>query len=133
MPDIDLDAAVAVTLVINTTNDHIQFARLTTTAVAAKVGFDYDAIEDLRMAVSELCGTVIAHATTRSELTLTCRADPHGIDVTGRAPAADGIHEVEPDELSEQVLSAVTNEHTYAVVGGEVQFTMHRSMHFGAE
>ena len=125
MADTNL-SAVEVTLVVQATNDHISFARLNTTAVAGKVGFDFDAIEDVRIAVSELCGTVIACAAPDSDLHLEIRGGADGLAVSGRAPmAADAA--LETDELSDQVLAVVTDDYGYDVSGGEVSFRMSRA------
>lgn len=126
MPDTSVDTVVSFTLVVTASNDHISFARVTTTSAAAKLGFEYDAVEDIRIAVSELCGTLIANAVPGSELTVACRGDREGITVTGRAPLGEGAASVEPDELSEQVLSAVADTHSFTTDGTEVQFTMFR-------
>ncbi len=126
MPDTSLEAAVGFTLVISASNDHISFARVTTTSAAAKLGFDYDAVEDIRIAVSELCGTLIANAIPGSALTITCRGDRLGLTVTGRAPLAEGVTSPEPDELSEQVLDAVADSHALTADGTDAQFTMFR-------
>src|ERR1043165_6926336 len=85
MSETNLHAGVAVTIIVSATNDSMRFARLNTTAVAGKIGFDYDAIEDVRIAVSELCGTVIACAAPNGELRLDIRG-VDGLEVTGRAP-----------------------------------------------
>ncbi len=128
MPSADLEIpTAAVTLVVSAANDHISFVRLVTTNVAGKIGFDYDAIEDVRIAVSELCGTLIAAAIPGSELTLTCRGDATGLTVTGRAPIAEVGAPIVADELSEQILTAVTDSHSFVADGAEVQFTMSRS------
>ena len=124
MPDTNL-SAVDVSLVILATNDHISFARLLTTAVAGKIGLDYDAIEDVRIAVSELCGTVIACAAPSAELRLDIRG-VDGLEVTGRAPLREGAT-LETDELSDQVLAVVTDEYSYDVGNGEVSFRMVRA------
>jgi serine/threonine-protein kinase RsbW len=126
MADASLDTAVGFTLVIAASNDHISFARVTTTSAAAKLAFDYDAVEDIRIAVSELCGTLIANAIPGSELTIICRGDAQGLTVSGRAPLAEGATSTEPDELSEQVLDAVADSHSFTSDGTEVQFTMFR-------
>src|SRR5689334_21667192 len=118
MADTNL-SAVEVTLVVLATNDHISFARLLTTAVAGKVGLDYDAIEDVRIAVSELCGTVIACAAPNSELRIDARGGADGLQVMGRAPLREGAT-LDTDELSDQVLAVVTDEYSYDVGGGEV-------------
>lgn len=126
MADTSVDTVVSFTLLVSASNDHISFARVTTTSAAAKLGFDYDAVEDIRIAVSELCGTLIANAIPGSELTITCRGDNRGITVTGRAPISEGSPSTEPDELSEQVLGAVADSHAFTTDGTEVQFTMFR-------
>lgn len=126
MANADVEVTAAVTLVVSATNDHISFARLTATALAGKLGFDYDAIEDVRIAVSELCSNVIACAIAGSELTLSFRGDGEGLTVTGRVPVAESAPPLEPDELSEQVLDAVVDRHSYSADGVEIQFTMFR-------
>lgn len=126
MAETSIDTVVSFTLVVAASNDHISFARVTTTSAAAKLGFDYDAVEDIRIAVSELCGTLIANAIPGSELTIACRGDRNGITVTGRAPITEVTAVAEPDELSEQVLQAVVDTHSFTTDGTEVQFTMFR-------
>lgn len=126
MASAELDSPAAVTLVVSATNDHISYARLTATALAGKIGFDYDAIEDIRIAVSELCSTVISSAVKGSDLTLAIRGGLDGLTVTGHVPVAESPP-FEPDELSEQVLDAVVDSHSYSVDGDEIQFTMFRS------
>ena len=125
MVNADVETAASVTLTVMATNDHISYARLTATALAGKIGFDYDAIEDIRIAVSELCSNVIACAIDGASLTLAIRGDAEGISVTGRVPLSDATA-FEPDELSEQVLFAVVDTHSYAVDGTEIQFSMFR-------
>ncbi len=127
MANADAETTAAVTLTVTATNDHISYARLTATALAGKIGFDYDAIEDVRIAVSELCSNVIARAITGAELTLSFRGDAGGITVTGRVPVSDAEPPFDPDELSEQVLDAVVDTHGYSLDGRESQFAMFRS------
>ncbi len=126
MANADGGTTASVTLMVSATNDHISYARLTATALAGKIGFEYDAIEDIRIAVSELCSNVIACAIPGAELTLSLRGDGGGLTVTGRVPVADDAPPLDPDELSEQVLDAVIDTHRYSVDGSEIQFTMFR-------
>lgn len=132
MAGTNLDAEVAITLVVSATNDHISYARLQTVAVAGKIGFDFDAIEDLRIAVSDLCGTVIACAAPDSDLRLEIRADASGLTVTGQVALAEGA-QLEPDELSSQVLAVVTDSYEYTVADDVVSFRMTRAMRSGIE
>jgi hypothetical protein len=126
MAETGLHAGVAVTLIVAAANDSIQYARLMTTAAAGRIGFDYDAIEDVRIAVSELCGTVIAAALPTSELRLDISGDATTLAVTGRASLAPGAS-LERDELSDQVLNVVTDDYGYDLADGVVSFHMTRS------
>jgi hypothetical protein len=126
MADTHLHAGVAVTIIVSAANDSIQFARLNTTAVAGKIGFDFDAIEDVRIAVSELCGTVIACAEPNSELRIDVTGDAQRLAVTGRAALAAG-GSLERDDLSDQVLAVVTDDYGYDLSGGVVSFHMTRA------
>jgi len=126
MAESELPAGVAVTLIVAAANDSIQFARLQTTAVAGRIGFDYDAIEDVRIAVSELCGTVISCASPTSELRLDISGNAGTLTVSGRAPLANGAA-LDRDDLSDQVLNVVTDDYKYDVSSDLVSFHMTRS------
>jgi hypothetical protein len=132
MAETSLHAGVAVTLIVTAANDSIQFARLQTTAVAGRIGFDYDAIEDVRIAVSELCGTVISCSSPTSELRLDISGDTNTLAVTGRASLAPGAA-LERDDLSDQVLNVVTDDYGYDVTDGVVSFHMTRSARAAGE
>jgi len=119
-------AATELTLVIPAANDHIRFARLMASAVAARLGFDFDTIEDLRIAVSELC-TVVTEGASRGDLTLTYSGDSDGMRITGHASVVPGSPAPEaPGELTRQILEAVTDDHTFELDTAEVNFTLFR-------
>ena len=126
MAQTHLHAGVAVTLIVPATNDSIQFARLNTTAVAGRIGFDYDAIEDVRIAISELCGTVIACAAPNAELQIDVTGDAQRLAVTGKTTLGEG-QALERDDLSDQVLAVVTDDYGYDESGGVVSFHMTRA------
>lgn len=41
--------------------DYVGLVRLTASGVASKIGFDIDAIEDIKVAVSEICNKIISY------------------------------------------------------------------------
>ena len=100
--------------------DLIVLARLVTSAISARAGFDIEQLEDLRLAVGELClltlqGNDVSFGDLCLELTVlgdaigvVCtleRASPAGS--SGRVPEeAD-----ESARLSEQILDALVDEH----------------------
>jgi serine/threonine-protein kinase RsbW len=115
-----------VALTIPAATDHIRFARLMASAVASRAGLDYDTIEDLRIAVSELCTAAIEIA-EGGRLTLTYRADADGIRVEGHASAAPVTPPSDvPGELTLQILDAVADEHSFEVGPEGVAFGLLR-------
>jgi len=99
--------------------DLVVLARLVTSAIATRAGFDVEELEDLRLAVGELCllalqGSDARHGDLRLELTvlgdgvaITCSLER--ASTTGDTePSAD---EVEAAHLSEQILTALVDEH----------------------
>lgn len=106
-------AALAVTLTIPTRSDHLRFARLMAVGLATKLDFDYDTIEDLRIAVSELCTALIGASQDNGEITLAYRNE--GADVLvieARATYGSGVRSgAAPDELLAPILESVAEEH----------------------
>ncbi len=83
-------------------------ARLAITGLASRNGYSYDDVEDLRIAVGELFGLLVAEEQPDARLQLTCLLLPDALDVTAaRLPAAP-IEQVA--DLSRQILAAVVDE-----------------------
>lgn len=81
-------------------------ARLTVTGLATRVGFTYDEIEDLRIAVGEMCGLLLPAPEGR--LTFRCRVSADAVSVEAtRTPAGPPF---EASDLSRQILLAVVDE-----------------------
>ena len=97
--------------------DLIVLARLVTSAISARAGFDIEELEDLRLAVGELCLLTLQGSDARSGdlcLELTVFGDAIGVVCTlERATAADvpGPDGAEVAQLSEQILDALVDEH----------------------
>jgi hypothetical protein len=108
-------------------------ARMTAAAVAARADFDYERVEDLRLAIDELCVGLMGAATGTGRLTLRFEWDDEGtleVDVTlvpEEGVSANGHHPIPavsgPSyELSERILDALVDDH-----GGESIGEMHRA------
>jgi serine/threonine-protein kinase RsbW len=52
--------------------------------------FDLDSVADLRLAVEEACGTLIARATPMGDLSCRLRAEPGRVDIFVTAPTHNG-------------------------------------------
>ena len=97
--------------------DLIVLARLVTSAISARAGFDIEELEDLRLAVGELCLLTLQGSDARYGdlcLELTVLGDAIGVVCTlERAAASDVVapEGAEIAQLSEQILDALVDEH----------------------
>lgn len=101
--------------------DNIVLARLTAAAVAARAGFGVEDIEDLRLAVEELCLCLVP-ADGAGQLSLTFT---RGDDLIEISAATDGsgtghrLPEVDRNaDLSARILDALVDEHGETGDGG---------------
>ena len=92
-------------------------ARLVTSAISARAGLDIEELEDLRLAVGELCLLTLQGSDAQSGdvcLELTVLDDSIGVVCTLERAAA--AHDASPESeevalLSEQILDALVDEH----------------------
>lgn len=104
-------------------------ARITAATMAARADFDIEEIEDLRLAVDELCLSVAGGArsgTVRLEFTLdgatitiACELDRGGEPDESHDPG-------EPDDLSIRLIEALVDEH-HRDAGGQAWLSKRRS------
>ena len=112
----DLEPRIAITF--PATPEFLRLARLTTADAASRAGFDYEEIDDLRIAVSELC-TLISGAGAHSTLTLDFVLEPSGVTVRGEAiPGA-----IVENELSRTIVTALVDDFEVAALDGSSSFT----------
>lgn len=88
----------------------LSLARLTVAAVASRADFAYEEIEDLRLAIDELCSPLVGHTGRPGQLRLRYRWDDASIEVSCRTEDAGEVDE-EENELSDRILDALVDEH----------------------
>jgi serine/threonine-protein kinase RsbW len=123
-----LDDGDRVVLSFPARGDLVVLARLVASAISTRVGFDIEELEDLRLAVGELCLLVLQgsdawHGDLRLEFTVSSAALDIGCTLVGAVAVgtdanADGD---EADELSEQILAALVDEHGREQEDGSVR------------
>jgi anti-sigma regulatory factor (Ser/Thr protein kinase) len=103
--------------------DLLFLARMTAAAVASRADFGYDQIEDLRLALDELCLTILGGyedadgATAGARIQLRLRWSDDSIEVTAAlvgdtdSVRSHGDDAPRPNELSERILDALVDEH----------------------
>ena len=97
-----------VTLVVPAVADYLRLARLASADAGSRAGFDYEEIDDLRIAVTELCHLLIGEGTS-GDLTLEFTAADGTVAVAGHAGQPGAPND---NEFSETILSQVVDTHT---------------------
>jgi serine/threonine-protein kinase RsbW len=108
-----------VRLVVPAAPEYLRLVRLTAAGMASRLGFTFDEVEDLRIAVDELCFHLLGEDDViRSDdertMDLVYSADTDSITITGRTALSGAVPQ--QSELSEQILDALVDEHE--VTGG---------------
>jgi len=99
--------------------EFMQLLRAAVGSVAARVDFTYEAIDDLRIAVDEVCARILSVPGTPTTLSLRIIPDDAGIEVVAYT---DGeAHEWPPDRFEEsltaKILDALTDNVSFELVG----------------
>lgn len=109
------------------TAEHLRLARLVVAGAASQHDASLDDIEDLRLAVGEVCAHLVALAPAGARLRLEVRAGPDRVAVRAEAPCRDGADA--PDDLTVTLLATVTDEHGRdAVVRGTCAMWFRRAI-----
>jgi anti-sigma regulatory factor (Ser/Thr protein kinase) len=114
-----------VRLVIPAEPGFLRLARLTAAAVASRMGFTFDEVEDLRIAVDELCYFLLGSGRGAGAITLLCTISADGLVVTGTGSGPDGSgSETTLPELSRRILESVVDEYECDGTTAEPRFRL---------
>ena len=97
-------------LVVPAMPEYLRLARVTAAGLASRIGFSFDEVEDLRLAIDELCFGLTGSAGREGTVSIryVLGADRLVVEGTGSF-ATDG--RVALSELSEVILEALVDEH----------------------
>lgn len=118
----------AVTLDIPASTEHVQLARLVASGIAGRIDFDLDEIEDLRIAVDELCVVLLERGASGTLRLAYQVVDGTTLTVRGEAriDAVDGP--LETSRLTSQILDTVADAHELGVRDdGHAYFTLRKT------
>jgi serine/threonine-protein kinase RsbW len=108
-----------VKIVVPAKPDYVRLLRAVTAGLAARLEFTYDRIEDLRLAVSEACATLLAMPWDADILVLRLFATDSRVTAvvcSDADPGPDGWPPVEPERtLAWRVLSGLTDTAAFEV------------------
>jgi hypothetical protein len=112
-PTVNDVAGEEVRLTMPATPQLLRVARLTAAGLASRLGFSFDEIEDVKIAVDELCFALVGSKGRAGTLTVIYHLsdDELRIDGEGRFSGNGTEPAPAPSELSAQILAAVVDEH----------------------
>ena len=105
----------------------LRVARLTAAGLAGRLGFNFDEIEDVKIAVDELCFALVGTKGRDGDLTVTYRLLPDALEIEGTGTFGANAAHPAPSELSAQILAAVVDEHELTRDGDEVRFRLRKA------
>lgn len=109
-----------VRLAVPATPEFLHLARVTASGLASRLGFTYDEVEDLRLAIDELCFILIGSRGRVGNVELRYAMVPGALEVEGVGNFTDAAtNGTDPDEsgqlrlaaFSQQILSALLDDY----------------------
>lgn len=106
--------------------EYLRLARLAAADAGSRAGFDYEEIEDLRIAVSELCAMISNVDDATVSLSFTMHNGGVRVEGTSRA-SGDAV--AEDLELARGLVAAVVDEHDLTTDGDVARFYLVKRRH----
>jgi anti-sigma regulatory factor (Ser/Thr protein kinase) len=104
----------------------LRVARLTAAGLAGRLGFNFDEIEDVKIAVDELCFALVGTKGRAGDLTVTYRLLADALEIEGTGSFDASAPKPVPSELSAQILAAVVDEHELTTDGDVMRFRLRK-------
>lgn len=99
-------------LKVPATPEFVRLARITAAGLAGRLEFSYEEVEDLRLAIDELCfGLTGPEGRPGDWLEVRYRVGPGSLEVEATGLFTDGPPPPAPSELSKVILAALVDEH----------------------
>ena len=106
-----------ITLTFPAQPEYLRLVRLASADAGSRAGFDYEEIDDLKIAASELCSLVLG---SDVPVTLAFSLEPDSVTIEGSA----GRLAAEDTELSLTIIGAVVDEHEISDGHGHTRFRL---------
>lgn len=107
------DVRDEVRLAVPATPEFLRLARVTASGLASRMGFTYDEVEDLRLAIDELCFVLIGSRGRDGTVHIRYAVRADALEVEGVGDFNDDETEPMLASFSKQILTALVDE--YAV------------------
>ncbi len=89
----------------------LRLARVTAAGLASRLGFSFDEVEDLRLAIDECCYGLTGPEGRPGMVEIRYDLAPERLVIEGEGHFGEGTKPVKLPELSEIMLSALVDEH----------------------
>jgi hypothetical protein len=106
---------------------YLRIVRLVAADSASRAGFDWETVEDFRLAVDELAHTVMS--VTEGDLVIVFRSADGHVKVSGRARSRTPSVQLVVEELSERILVSLADHHNVCTEDGEITFLVSKDVH----
>jgi hypothetical protein len=104
-----------VRLTVPATPEYLRLARVTATGLASRLGFTYDQVEDLRLAIDELCFALIGSKGKLGTVSLHYAVAAEALEVVGTGMFDDDVPTGPSlNEFSQQILRALVDKYGVA-------------------
>lgn len=113
-----------VRLAVPATPEFLRLARVTATGLASRLGFTFDEVEDLRLAIDELCYALIGSKGRPGTVELRYMVLGEALEVEGVGNFDEAVADITLSELSERILTALVDEHDLAPTDGHPRFRL---------
>ena len=120
-PGPDADEADEIRLTVPALADYARVVRLAVSGLASRNGFAYDDVEDIRIAVGEVFGTLVDPDDPLVRLRFSTRLTDDGLAVVAERVPAAAI--AAPSDLTDKILEAVVDDVVVDPALGRVAFT----------
>jgi anti-sigma regulatory factor (Ser/Thr protein kinase) len=91
--------------------EFLRLARVTATGLASRLGFTFDEVEDLRLAIDELCFALMGTRGRPGTIRLRYLVTDEALEVEGVGEFRGEGPEPTLSDLSRQILTALVDEH----------------------
>lgn len=91
--------------------EFLRVVRVTASGLASRLGFSIDEVDDLRLALDELCFALIGKGENDGELYLNYTIEEKSLVISGKTPRVTALEPLVVGELSRQILMALVDDH----------------------
>ena len=113
-----------VRLIVPATPEFLRLARITAAGLASRLGFTLDQVEDLRLAIDELCFGLTGPHGRDGVVRLSYIVRDDALEVRGEGQFEAAAVPTVALELSELILNALVDEHELSTNNGRPRFRL---------